>query len=182
MREILFRGKRTGIGDSIWIEGSILRGVGKYDGNPKFFIYSIDTEISPTGNIDYFDYIPKSNKRYPGERVIPETVGQFTGLLDKNGKKIFEGDIVSELWSWREKGEENYYIVRWDNGSCGFEPFSDSLKNCGHCGGGINPKECEVIGNIHDNPDLMLDNESANRERMDEYVKSITSEFMKSST
>jgi uncharacterized phage protein (TIGR01671 family) len=154
MREILFRGKRTDDGE--WVEGY-------YQEYPEGYVH-----IQNTSN----DWFP----------VIPETVGQFTGLLDKNGKKIFEGDIVSELWEWQEKGKENYYIVRWDNGSCGFEPFSDSLENCGHCGGGINPKECEVIGNIHDNPDLMVDNNTIQIERMAEYMKKMTMEFMKSST
>ena len=72
-------------------------GIDKYDGNSVVFIYGIDTEISPTGNIDYSSYIPKSNKRHPGERVIPDTVGQFIDDYDRENIEIFEGDIVDIL-------------------------------------------------------------------------------------
>lgn len=175
MREILFRGKSI-VADSPntpghWLEGCYISRLLDFEDGKTVIEHNI-IERSSYINI-YLDMCTE---------VWPETVGQFTGLLDKNGKKIFEGDIVSELWEWREKGEENYYIVRWDNGSCGFEPFSDSLENCGHCGGGINPKECEVIGNIHDNPDLMVDNNTVQIERMAEYMKKMTTYFMKSST
>lgn len=85
--------------------------------------------------------------------VIPETIGQFTGLLDKNGKKIFEGDILRAQVCKYDKPE--FYAVEWWNESCGFEPLSDSKENCGHCGGGWNTNWVEVVGNIHDNPELL---------------------------
>lgn len=81
--------------------------------------------------------------------VIPETVGQFIGLTDKSGKKIFEGDIVVYLY------DNKPHLVEWKDTSCGFEPFSDSNENCGHCGGGLMPESTKVIGNIHDNPELL---------------------------
>jgi len=111
---------------------------------------------------------------------------QFTGLLDKNGKEIYEGDIVGQEsvyhflerdgWepssgNWKiiseksknftGKGKEKYVagyqlrIVEWKESSCGFEPFSDSDENCGHCGGGVRPSDYEVIGNIYENPELL---------------------------
>lgn len=75
-----------------------------------------------------------------------ETVGQFTGLTDKNGKKIFEGDIGKSI--------DGVFLVRWSEEKCAFVmDFYDY------------PKEelyleemwddAEIIGNIHDNPELL---------------------------
>lgn len=85
----------------------------------------------------------------------PETCGQFTGITDKNGKKIFEGDIVavkledSNGEEWQEIREVVYdskeccwYPMRWD-------------EECEFCEGWTEIKSIEVIGNIHDNPELM---------------------------
>ena len=72
-------------------------------------------------------------------RVIPETVGQFTGLTDKNGKEIYEGDIVTD-------GVGKYKIV-YDLKLAGYQPyciFRDEPENY-----------CEVIGSIYENPELL---------------------------
>lgn len=129
MREILFRGKRTDNGE--WVEGYLTRAQGMY-------------------TIQYED----QEGFYCEDRVITETVGQFIGLTDKNGKKIFEGDIVQKILGFKYI-TNNRYAVQWEDYSCGFEPFSDSKENCGHCGGGEDPARMEVIGNIHDNPELL---------------------------
>jgi uncharacterized phage protein (TIGR01671 family) len=89
--------------------------------------------------------------------VYTDTVGQFTGLTDKNGKKIFEGDIVDakEEW-WFASGPAGHdtpiLVVEWDDEFCGFAPFADYDCDCGVY---INASGCEVIGNIYDNPELL---------------------------
>ena len=125
MREILFRGKRKDNGE--WVEGSL---------STEYLKECGCVMISPTADTCF--------------KVDPETVGQYTGLTDKNGKKIFEGDIVTTPYYGIE-----FQTVEWVKTSCGFEPFSDSNLNCGHCGGGVVPNFCEVVGNIHDNSELL---------------------------
>jgi uncharacterized phage protein (TIGR01671 family) len=95
-------------------------------------------------------------------RVIPETVGQYTGLKDKNGKKIFEGDIVDASNEWWDAcgsaGHDSPIIkVEWSEEHCGFDPFANYDSDCGVY---INASGCEVIGNIHDNPELLKGGEN----------------------
>lgn len=133
MREILFRAKciktseKSNLkGDSVsgkWVYGGILQGSGKHS-----IIYSLDP-------LD----------EYP---VYSETVGQFTGLTDKNGKKIFEGDIC--------KVNGLIYKVAFDYAGWRFKIISNKVYSYpafhSHCG-----ENCEIIGNIHDNPELLGD-------------------------
>ena len=120
MREILFRGKAQN--DSEWIEGG--------------YIWPVWWEHDDGKNEKL---IALSDGEHCGH-VIPETVGQWTGLVDKNGKKIFEGDIV------RTRGKD-IYLVEWNNDYGGFECFNYET--------GIDLNSAEVIGNIHDNPELL---------------------------
>ena len=135
MREILFRGKRTDNGK--WECGDLL--------SPN--------EFNAIPHIVYIDYLNEYGDI--GEistPVIPETVGQYTGLTDKNGVKIFEGDIlhcVSKLDNAKmvvifECGEYRMVLA---------EKFKDYIGNCGFYA--ITCFEKEVIGNIHDNPELL---------------------------
>ena len=112
MREILFRGKRVDRGE--WIEGNY-----EYYHKPRKYIIS---------------------NPYTGETkgVIPETVGQFTGLCDKNGKKIFEGDIV-------ESPQGTRGFIEWQNAECAF------LVNIGDDWQTMDDCTYEVVGNIYDN-------------------------------
>jgi uncharacterized phage protein (TIGR01671 family) len=94
--------------------------------------------------------------------VIPETVGQYTGLTDKNGKKIFEGDIIKQIFSLNRAEREVLSVIEYGveyaysnvYGVC--QRFKDgsgaSLLSVFDKSGTV---LCEVIGNIHDNPELL---------------------------
>lgn len=132
MREILFRGKRNGYADQRdrdWLEGSLLVGDnGEYEicyGTPRVrIIYS----------------------------VIPQTVGQYTGLLDKNGKRIFEGDIC------RNTRTDEIVLVKWHGTFAGYifwnkRKENENLFDFGELFRAYD--KFEVIGNVHDNPELL---------------------------
>ena len=126
MREILFRGKRVGNGE--WVYGSYVIQYGAHE------IYLPDGVDSEHG----FD-------RY---HVIPETVCQYTGLTDKNGRKIIEGDIV-------RYGDTIHRVVfEQRNGTAYFGLVYSSFETLpfGHY---QDLKQIKVIGNIYDNPELL---------------------------
>ena len=125
MREILFRGKAA---CGAWVQGDLI--------NRKIWYSEFKViRAEDSGFDNYIEY-----------EVITETIGQYTGLTDKNGKKIFEGDIVEF------DGElcyAVYYIIFVDgcfriaqNGK-----YSYTLHNL--------YSSLEVIGNIHDHPELL---------------------------
>lgn len=119
MREILFRGKDfSGVINHSWCFGSL------------------DTTEDDRTIIIYPDRFGNKCRIF----VNPETVGQYTGLKDKNGTKIFEGDIVLL------KGDEEPYQVVFDE-SC-FLVYSDSVR---YAMDNFYDYEIEVIGNIYDN-------------------------------
>lgn len=135
MREILFRGKSKITNE--WVIGDLL-------------VYAGNTEIWSDSELGKF-----------AASVIPETVGQFTGLTDKNGKKIFEWDIVtgsaySQEWIgvivWID--EIASFGVRYRHRS---DPTtwekSSILKRTSK--GFTDEFAAEVIGNVHDNPKLI---------------------------
>lgn len=155
MREILFRGKRVDNGE--WVEGNYY----KIPAPPVCFKEDLKTVR------DKHYIILENPNSYPDwgmprqmvqVEVIPETVGQFTGLTDKNGTKIFERDIIREWSHWHKNlsatvSDIGCYLVVCDYlGSL-------SLKKNTSCGEVSTPlirtSIVEVIGNIHDNPELL---------------------------
>lgn len=141
MREILFRGKRADNGE--WVSGSFE--VDHYD-SPD----GIKDEYKITDTyclIDDFGVGPYMSGL--SERVDPTTVGQFTGLLDKNGSKIFEGDIVTGADFDEEDG---YAKIVWDEKTA---RFNIEAKSVAYDFDNYRGNEIEVIGNIYDNPELI---------------------------
>ena len=134
MREILFRGKDK---DGNWVEGDLI--------HDYIAIETVDDTI-----YDWPDPIPASIKQkdcFPVE-VIQETVGQFTGLTDKNGVKIFEGDIV--VFDDGDGWELERMVVEFTNGAFNVCCFHSEQLIFIH-----EPRIIEVIGNIHDNTEIL---------------------------
>lgn len=137
MREILFRGKH--LDTEKWVYGVPL-----FEVNRCYMIE--DLFISPkyqcTGAVNSI--------------VDPETVGQYTGLTDKNGKKIFDGDILRRAYY-----PEDDVVVEWSDGSFRFRK-ANKPKDYGYssvCCIQNAVSSLKIIGNIHDNPELLKEAE-----------------------
>ena len=133
MREILFRGKRVDTGE--WVEG---------------YLYCLSEKHNP--------FIMAKNKCGESHEVIPHTVGQYTGLTDKSGNKIFEGDIVDVLYDIKYTGVAakriGLFKVVFYKGCFMKDKITkiNDEKGLFHF---IPSDVCTVIGNIHDNPELL---------------------------
>jgi len=148
MREILFRGQTRRLGEKVrmngkklpgnWVYGGIFPGTGDFS-----VIYGCKESTGPSiENIE--KYV-----------VYSDTVGQYTGLTDENGVKIFEGDIVKTKKYGKINGHANVndfdiFVVKYtlctfrlENKNRGFNLVNDGFS------------KTEVIGNIYDNPELL---------------------------
>lgn len=146
MRNITFRGKC--LDNEAWMYGDLIENQGRY------FIYHASSENTIEDNEDGRIVVA-------AVEVDPATVGQYTGLQDKNGKKIFEGDIFKEDYSgivrsvFRVPGglafEDNPVSFGYDHRAPVY-PYSSiaEMQNASWLS-----KYCEVVGNIHDNPELL---------------------------
>lgn len=135
MRELLFRGQTRKKGDKVWMDGRPVDGNWEYGGIFKGEgCYSV-----------LYTYEPIAKRV-----VYTDTIGQYTGMTDKNGTKIFEDDIL--------RHKRTIYVVEWKNG-CLYAVQKNHLK----AGVSVVNKlihllvedGAEVIGNTHDNPELL---------------------------
>ena len=142
MREILFRAKHY---------------------RTKKWVYGIPFK-NPVNGLDEGAYYPQIIPEVHGVHstvhscsVIEETIGQYTGLTDSEGKKIFEGDIVLHEWSSLSNGKYHHYekfIVTYEKTSYYITPIRKSKKLWRVY---FNPEygDYKIVGNIYDNPELM---------------------------
>lgn len=145
MREILFRGKRVDNGD--WVIGYYIKA------NHHWHNQGIHKDWIVVDTIQNGGWCNVRGKY----AVIPETVGQYTGLTDKNGTKIFEGDIVKVEYIGNARG------IASQIAEVVFEKCKFTLAYGWHkeivCLTDFANVSFEVIGNIHDNPELLKERE-----------------------
>ena len=145
-REILFRGKS--IISNEWLYGNLIT-----SGDNHFFIVPFD-EIEEDGH-----HIRTKDNYYEGHYAVePKSLGQYTGLKDKNGVRIFEGDIVNACYDCGViEFNCGVFGINWDYGRC------DKTTMYGTFGQRHNLRRMddeiidriEIIGNIYDNPELL---------------------------
>lgn len=147
MREILFKAKRIDNGE--WVEGHY------YKMSETIYCFKEDYERKPVPEHHYILQERMTDWGLPNQMVQieidPETLCQFTGLTDKNGKRIWESDVVWLVYN----GEEHIYQIVWDNSELDFkatngeENYGSNFEYLLCC------DEIEVIGNIFDNKELL---------------------------
>ena len=133
MREIKFRGKRI---DTVeWVYGDLIENQGRY------YIYYATSDTTLENEDDTIIVL--------AEEVDPDTVGQYTGLKDRNGKDVWEGDLLSSDGIVCE--------VAYDEYLASFHLIIDKIKGRVPLGDMMRSFEFQVIGNRWDNPELLED-------------------------
>ena len=130
MREILFRGKRIDNGE--WIQGDLV----------QFPVHGIVR-------------IVEQEPSYKDAEVDLDTVGQYTGLTDKNGKKIFEGDICRI----KEHGDVDLAVISFEHGAFYATPHNANIHEHTLWDIWYNDYDIEVNSNIYDSPELLKEKE-----------------------
>ena len=131
MREIKFRGKRIDTGE--WVYEDLIENQGRY------YIYYATSDTTLENEDNSIIVL--------AEEVDPDTVGQYTGLKDRNGQDVYEGDLL-------RTSEGNIMIAEWVGSGivtrC-LTPTYDGMMNTNRYAFPVSEK----IGNIHDNPELL---------------------------
>ena len=151
MREVLFRGKR--LEDGTWVEGYYAKATDMLNDEEVHIIFNPELELFPRSEFGTFD------------EVDPDTVGQCTGMRDKTDKRIFEDDIVKIKLSYGEGYNTRRVTgaIKYDaDGNLGviieyiddIPVWSNILFEL-NLSGAIEEYCFEIIGNIHDNPELL---------------------------
>ena len=177
MREILFRGKRCDNGE--WVQGCLVKfGKESFTDDDRYGIMDKTVLVAKTHKnhcgrlvFGYCDYV-YHNIRIA--EIIPKSVGQFTGLTDKNGKKVFEGDIIrsdnGKQWAVSVVKFGKYVPKMFYRMFDMFSPGRKHLPSVGFYAKTVDKGEemilfqspcMTVIGNIHDNPELLAVTDNA---------------------
>ena len=143
IREIKFRAK----GDDKqtkdkWFYGSY------YQTDDTTYCFEEDYANHPDNTKHYILFDEMTDWGLPNRKmrasINPETLGQFTGLCDKNENRIYEGDILKgTFYGYLLERDNEIFAVKWDE------------KNAGFLANYFEPSKCEVIGNVFENPELL---------------------------